>query len=175
MKSSLMKPLSSIAVLDANTLWLLTIRKLPSGKFRGFKRGCQPSRKENSFKDVNISSGKIPFCLKSVRIKLFDVVFLAKKPMTSSWLATMVPPVDITVLTTQQEKSSILDSFGPQSTKMPMSWLKTATHANARKIFYNVMKMHKIPSKFEKSLTSGAFDFMWPFPSIQSNKYILDA
>ncbi|GJR43743.1 reverse transcriptase domain-containing protein [Tanacetum coccineum] len=76
--------------------------------------------------------------------------------MTSLWLATMVPPVDITVLTTQQEKSSIPDSFGPQSTKMPMSWLKTATHASVKEKFHNVMRCHKIPSKFVKSLTSGA-------------------
>ncbi|GJT57293.1 reverse transcriptase domain-containing protein, partial [Tanacetum coccineum] len=57
---------------------------------------------------------------------LFDVAFLAKKPMTSLWLATMVPPVDITVLTTQQEKSSIPDSFGPQSTRMPMRENRTS-------------------------------------------------
>ncbi|GKC31222.1 hypothetical protein Tco_1038516 [Tanacetum coccineum] len=79
---------------------------------------------------------------------LFDVVFLAKKPKTSSWLATMVPPVDITVLSTQQEKSSISDSFGPLSTKMPMSWFKEK--------FHNGMRCHKIPSKFVKSLTYGA-------------------
>ncbi|GJR10783.1 reverse transcriptase domain-containing protein [Tanacetum coccineum] len=86
-------------------------------------------RKENFVTDVKLIFWEDPFLFKSVRIKLFDVVFLAKKPMTSSWLATMVPPVDITVLTTQQEKSSILDSFGPQSTKMPMSGYKP-THAN---------------------------------------------
>ncbi|GJZ81595.1 reverse transcriptase domain-containing protein [Tanacetum coccineum] len=79
--------------------------------------------------------------------------------MTSSWLAIMVPPVDITVLTTQQEKSSIPDSFGPQSTKMPMSWLKTATHASVKEKFHNGMRCHKIPSKFVKSLTSGALTF----------------
>ncbi|GJT63284.1 reverse transcriptase domain-containing protein [Tanacetum coccineum] len=78
-------------------------------------------RKENFVTDVKLIFWEDPFLFKYVRIKLFDVVFLAKKPMTSSWLATMVPPVDITVLTTQQEKSSILDSFGPLSTKMPMS------------------------------------------------------
>ncbi|GJS61700.1 reverse transcriptase domain-containing protein [Tanacetum coccineum] len=56
-------------------------------------------------------------------------------------LPTMVPPVDITVLTTQQEKSSIPDSFGPQSTKMPMNWLKTATHASVKEKFHNVDEM----------------------------------
>ncbi|GJY68537.1 hypothetical protein Tco_0471519 [Tanacetum coccineum] len=76
--------------------------------------------------------------------------------MTSSWLAMMGPSVDITVLTTQQEKSSIPDSFGPQSTRMPMSWLKTATHASVKEKFHNGMRCHKIPSKFVKSLTSGA-------------------
>ncbi|GJW11177.1 hypothetical protein Tco_1577004 [Tanacetum coccineum] len=79
--------------------------------------------------------------------------------MTSSWLATMVPPVDITVLTTQQEKSSIPDSFGPQSTKMPMSWLKAATHASVKEKFHNGLdpKIHH-PS-YVKSLTAGALTY----------------
>ncbi|GJX82301.1 hypothetical protein Tco_0331782 [Tanacetum coccineum] len=58
-------------------------------------------QKRKFFKDVKHYFWEDPFHLKSVRIKLFDVVFLAKKPMTSSWLAIMVPPVDITVLTTR--------------------------------------------------------------------------
>ncbi|GJQ94012.1 hypothetical protein Tco_0005151 [Tanacetum coccineum] len=44
--------------------------------------------------------------------------------MTSSWLAMMVPPVDITVLTTRKKKSSDSDSFGPQSTKDAMKQVK---------------------------------------------------
>ncbi|GJR10784.1 reverse transcriptase domain-containing protein [Tanacetum coccineum] len=79
-----------------------------------------------------------------------------------------------TVLTTQQEKSSILDSFGPLSTKMPMSWLKTATHASVKEKFHNGMKCHKIPSKSVKSLTSGALT-LWAIPSSKGNKYILVA
>ncbi|GJV71777.1 hypothetical protein Tco_1491772 [Tanacetum coccineum] len=39
--------------------------------------------------------------------------------MTSSWLATMVPPVDITVLTTQQEKSLIAENSGPINRREP--------------------------------------------------------
>ncbi|GKF58092.1 reverse transcriptase domain-containing protein [Tanacetum coccineum] len=126
-----LETLSSIVVRDTSTPWFADIANY-------------------------IISGKIPFCLKSVRIKLFDVVFLARKPMTSSWLATMGPPVDITVLTTQQGKSSIPDSFGPQSIKTPMSWLKTVTHASVKEKFHNGMRCHKIPSKFVKSLTSRA-------------------
>ncbi|GJU86409.1 hypothetical protein Tco_1293955 [Tanacetum coccineum] len=91
-------------------------------------------QKRKFFKDVKHYFWEDPFHLKSVRIKLFDVVFLAKKPMTSSWLAIMVPPVDITVLTTQQEKSSIPDSFGPQSTKMPIDWLTLQHRASQGKI-----------------------------------------
>ncbi|GJR87306.1 reverse transcriptase domain-containing protein [Tanacetum coccineum] len=122
-----LETLSSIAVLNASTPWFADIANYHAGNF--VIKGMSTQQKRKFFKD---------------------------KPMTSSWLATMVPPVDITVLTTQQEKSSIPDSFGPQSTKMPMSWLKTATHASVKEKFHNVMRCHKIPSKFVKSLTSGA-------------------
>ncbi|GJX78979.1 hypothetical protein Tco_0327128 [Tanacetum coccineum] len=60
--------------------------------------------------------------------KLFDVVFLAKKPMTSSWLATMWVHRWNHVLTTQQEKSFDADSFGHNLQGWPYGvGLKTAT------------------------------------------------
>ncbi|GJS20062.1 hypothetical protein Tco_1430093 [Tanacetum coccineum] len=67
-----------------------------------------------------------------------------------------VNPAEKKILQDLKEKSSIPDSFGPQSTRMPMSWLNTATHASVKENFHNVMRCHKIPSKFVKSLTSGA-------------------
>ncbi|GJT95411.1 hypothetical protein Tco_1090929 [Tanacetum coccineum] len=122
-----LETLSSIAVRDTSTPWFADIANYHAGNF--VIKGMSTQQKRKFFKD---------------------------KPMTSSWLATMVPPVDITVLTTQQEKSSIPDSFGPQSTKMPMSWLNTATRASVKEKFHNGMRCHKTPSKFVKSLTSGA-------------------
>ncbi|GJT76078.1 reverse transcriptase domain-containing protein [Tanacetum coccineum] len=46
-------------------------------------------------------------------------------------------------------------SSGPRFTKMPTSWLKTATRASVKEKFHNVMRCLKIPSKFVKSLTFG--------------------
>ncbi|GKB53210.1 reverse transcriptase domain-containing protein [Tanacetum coccineum] len=137
-----LETLSSIASLDASTPWFADIANYHAGNF--VIKGMSTQQKRKFFKD---------------------------KPMTSSWLATMVPSEDITVLTTQQEKSSIPDSFGPQSTKIPMSWLKTATHANVKEKFHNVIRCHKIPSKFVKSLTSGALT-LWGHSHYYLSKWV---
>ncbi|GJS09289.1 hypothetical protein Tco_0366085 [Tanacetum coccineum] len=149
-----LETLSSIAVLDASTPWFADIANYHAGNF--VIKGMSTQQKRKFFKDVKHYFWEDPFLFKFCVDQVFDCCVLAKKPMTSSWLATMVPPVDITVLTTQQEKSSIPDSFGLQSTKMPMSWLKAATHASVKEKFHNGMKCHKIPSKSVKSLTFGA-------------------
>ncbi|GJT15190.1 reverse transcriptase domain-containing protein [Tanacetum coccineum] len=171
----LWKPLVRIAALDSSTPWFADYRKTThAGNFVN-QRDVNPSRKE-FLQRCDAISGKIPFCLKSVRIKLFDVVFLAKKPMTSSWLAIMVPPVDITVLTTQQEKSSIPDSFGPQSTKMPMSWLKNCNHASVKgKSSQRDDEMPQNSIQVCEIFDVWGIDFMGPFPSSKGNKYILVA
>ncbi|GJR10332.1 reverse transcriptase domain-containing protein [Tanacetum coccineum] len=171
----LWKPLVRIAALDSSTPWFADYRKTThAGNFVN-QRDVNPSRKE-FLQRCDAISRKIPFCLKSVRIKLFDVVFLAKKPMTSSWLAIMVPPVDITVLTTQQEKSSIPDSFGPQSTKMPMSWLKNCNHASVKgKSSQRDDEMPQNSIQVCEIFDVWGIDFMGPFPSSKGNKYILVA
>ncbi|GJR62500.1 reverse transcriptase domain-containing protein [Tanacetum coccineum] len=57
-----------------------------------------------------------------------------------------------------KEKSSIRDSFGQQSTKSPLSWLNTATLAKAsgKDSQRDEIAQQNLPSKFVKSLTSGA-------------------
>ncbi|GJX28738.1 reverse transcriptase domain-containing protein [Tanacetum coccineum] len=105
--------------------------------------------------------GRSLLLLKSYGSSYSSVVCYARKPMTSSnGLPRWSPPWNITVLTTQQEKYSIPDSFGPQSTKIPMSWLKAATHASVKEKFHNGKKCYKIPSKSVKSLTSGQLTIM---------------
>ncbi|GJW82149.1 hypothetical protein Tco_0146124 [Tanacetum coccineum] len=78
--------------------------------------------------------------------QVIRVVFLARKPMTSHGLATLVQP-----------------------------WLKTATHANVKEKFHNVMRCLKIPSKFVKSLTFGALT-LWGRSRLQegTNTYSVD-
>ncbi|GKD34439.1 reverse transcriptase domain-containing protein, partial [Tanacetum coccineum] len=49
-----------------------------------------------------------------------------------------------------------MDFIGPHFTEMPMTWSPDVTLVNVKEKFRNVMKCHKIPSKFAKSLTCGA-------------------
>ncbi|GJR69100.1 reverse transcriptase domain-containing protein [Tanacetum coccineum] len=67
---------------------------------------------------------------------------------------------DTMVPITQQEKSSIQDSIGPPSTRMPMTLSPVVTFVNVKEKLRNVMRCHKTPSKFAKSLTSGAL-ILW--------------
>ncbi|GJZ46348.1 reverse transcriptase domain-containing protein, partial [Tanacetum coccineum] len=52
------------------------------------------------------------------------------------------------------------DSIGPPSTRMPMTLSPVVTFVNVKEKLRNVMRCHKTPSKFAKSLTSGAL-ILW--------------
>ncbi|GJS33161.1 hypothetical protein Tco_0531543 [Tanacetum coccineum] len=77
---------------------------------------------------------------------------MARKFSTSSKLATVDPRGDIMVQISLPKRSLMPVSSGPRFTKMPTSWLKTATRASVKEKFHNVMRCLKIPSKFVKSL-----------------------
>ncbi|GJT43320.1 reverse transcriptase domain-containing protein [Tanacetum coccineum] len=87
---------------------------------------------------------------------LQEFKFKAKKLLTSSQLAIMDPPGDITVPTTPPKRFLIQDFIGPQFTEMLMTLSPDVTLVSVKEKFHNVMKCHKIPSKFAKSLTCGA-------------------
>ncbi|GKA72399.1 reverse transcriptase domain-containing protein [Tanacetum coccineum] len=74
---------------------------------------------------------------------------------------------------TQQERSLTQDSIGPPSTRMPTTLSPVVTFVNVKEKLRNVMRCHKTPSKFAKSLTSGAL-ILWAISS-RGNKYILVA
>ncbi|GKG34981.1 hypothetical protein Tco_0437677 [Tanacetum coccineum] len=78
------------------------------------------------------------------------------KLLRFSQLATMDPPGDIMVQTSQPKRSLTPVSSGPPSIKMPTSLSRTVTHANVKEKLHNVMRCLKTPSKFVKSLTFGA-------------------
>ncbi|GJV38534.1 hypothetical protein Tco_1411011 [Tanacetum coccineum] len=79
---------------------------------------------------------------------------------TFSKLATVDPLRDTMVPITQQERYLTQDSIGPPSTRMPMTLSPIVTFVNVKERLRNVMRCHKTPSKFAKSLTSGGIDFM---------------
>nr|GEU44669.1 reverse transcriptase domain-containing protein [Tanacetum cinerariifolium] len=91
-----------------------------------------------------------------MNIKSSGGVFMARKPLIFSRLATIDPPGDIMAQTTPPKGCLTLDFIGLQSTVMLMTWLNLVTLVNVRERFRNVMKCLKIQSKFAKSLTFGA-------------------
>ncbi|GJZ09958.1 reverse transcriptase domain-containing protein [Tanacetum coccineum] len=82
--------------------------------------------------------------------------FIAKKLLTSSQLAIVDPPGDITVPTRLPKRFLTQDFIGPRFTKMPMTWSPDVILVSVKEKFRSVMKCLKIPSKFAKSLTYGA-------------------
>ncbi|GKB91741.1 hypothetical protein Tco_0964013, partial [Tanacetum coccineum] len=88
------------------------------------------------------------------------LMFCGKKLWTLSKAFTVDLLGDTMVPITQQEKSSIQDSIGPPSTRMPMTLSPVVTFVNVKEKLRNVMRCHKTPFKFAKSLTSGAL-ILW--------------
>nr|GEX00052.1 reverse transcriptase domain-containing protein [Tanacetum cinerariifolium] len=84
------------------------------------------------------------------------IVKRMSKPLTFSRLTTIDPVGDTMARTTPPKLCLTLDSIGPQSTVMPMTWLNLVTLVNVKERFRNEMKCLKIPSKFVKFSTSGA-------------------
>ncbi|GJR21261.1 reverse transcriptase domain-containing protein [Tanacetum coccineum] len=60
----------------------------------------------------------------------------------------------------QEQNLADQDSIGPPSTRMPMTLSPVVTFVNVKEKLRNVMRCHKTPSKFAKSLTSGAL-ILW--------------
>ncbi|GJR13542.1 reverse transcriptase domain-containing protein [Tanacetum coccineum] len=98
--------------------------------------------------------------IQSVLISDKTLVFWGKEALDILKLATVDLLGDTMVPITQQEKSSIQDSIGPPSTRMPMTLSPVVTFVNVKEKLRNVMRCHKTPSKFAKSLTSGAL-ILW--------------
>ncbi|GJW52431.1 reverse transcriptase domain-containing protein [Tanacetum coccineum] len=134
-----------------------------------------PAEKKILQRREALFSGRITFCLKSVRIKLFDVVFLARKPMTSSWLATMVQPVDITVLTTQQEKVFDAGFFWPTIYKDAHELVKNCDSCQRQGKISQRDEMPQNSIQVCEIFNIWGIDFMGLFPSSRGNKYIFVA
>ncbi|GJY84666.1 reverse transcriptase domain-containing protein [Tanacetum coccineum] len=114
---------------DSSTPWFTDYANYHAGNF--IVKGMSSQQKNKFFKD-------------------------AKKLLTSSQLAIVDPPGDITVPTTPPKKFLTQDFIGPRFTEMAMTWSPDMTLVSVKEKFRNVMKCLKIPSKFVKSLTCGA-------------------
>nr|GEV41017.1 reverse transcriptase domain-containing protein [Tanacetum cinerariifolium] len=77
-------------------------------------------------------------------------VFMARKPLTFSRLATMDPPGDTLARTTPPKRCLTLDFIGPQSIVMPMTCSNLVKLFNVRERFRSEMKCLKIPYKSKR-------------------------
>nr|GFB14462.1 reverse transcriptase domain-containing protein [Tanacetum cinerariifolium] len=73
--------------------------------------GCRPSKRRNSLRTLNITSGTIPNFFGYMRIKLFDGVCMAKKLMISSKLVMKDPPGAIMVPISPPRKYRFMGPF----------------------------------------------------------------
>ncbi|GJY11222.1 reverse transcriptase domain-containing protein [Tanacetum coccineum] len=76
------------------------------------------------------------------KIKVIRLVLLCKNFRPFSKLATVDLLGDTMVPITQQEKSSIQDSIGPPSTRMPTTLSPVVTFVNVKEKLRNVMRCH---------------------------------
>nr|GEU69317.1 reverse transcriptase domain-containing protein [Tanacetum cinerariifolium] len=120
-------PLETLNVVsfrgDSSTPWFTDFANYHAGNF--VVKGMSSQQKNKFFKDVKHYFWDDPFLFKICWIKSSDGVFMARKPLIFSRLATMDPSGDIMARTTPPK----------------------------RERFCNVMKCLKIPSKFAKFLT----------------------
>ncbi|GKB58511.1 reverse transcriptase domain-containing protein [Tanacetum coccineum] len=128
------------------------------------------------FKDVKYYFWEDPFLFKICGGSVYSTLrFLAKKPMNNPWLATKVPPWDITVLTITAR--TVFDSgfYGPQlQGGNPHELVKNSNSASVKEKIHNVM-MPQNSIQVCEIFDVWGIDFMGPFPSSKGNKYILVA
>ncbi|GJY86896.1 reverse transcriptase domain-containing protein [Tanacetum coccineum] len=156
-----LETLGSIALQDQSTPWFADFANYHAGKF--VIKGMTSQQKNKFFKDVKhyFWDGMILSCLRYVLISDKRLLcFQGKKHMNILQASTVDLLGDTMVPITQQERSSIQDSIGPPSTRMPMTLSPVVTFVNVKEKLRNVMRCHKTPSKFAKSLTSGAL-ILW--------------
>nr|GEU68319.1 reverse transcriptase domain-containing protein [Tanacetum cinerariifolium] len=94
-------------------------------------KGCRPSKKRNSLRTLNITSGMIPTFFKYVRIKSFDDVCMAKKLMISSKLVIKDPPGAIMVPISPPRKDELLQNV-IQVCEIFDVWAKALPNNDAR-------------------------------------------
>ncbi|GJT30883.1 reverse transcriptase domain-containing protein [Tanacetum coccineum] len=116
-------------LLAVVTPWFANFANYHAGNF--VVKGMSSQQKNKFFKDVKHYFWDDPFLFKICVIKSSGSVFMAKKPLIFLRLATMDPPGDIMARTTPPKRC-----LTPERS-------------------HNVMKCHKMPSKFVKFLTFG--------------------
>ncbi|GJW08739.1 reverse transcriptase domain-containing protein [Tanacetum coccineum] len=150
-------PLETLGIVtfrgDDNSLWFADFANYHAGNFVIKGMSSQPKRK--FFKDVKHYFWTDPFLFKICTDQVIRRCVHGKEALDILEACHNIPTGGIMVQISPPKRSLMPVSSGPQFTKMPTSWLKTATRVNVKAKFCNVMRCHKTLSKFAKSLTFG--------------------
>nr|GEZ51624.1 reverse transcriptase domain-containing protein [Tanacetum cinerariifolium] len=100
---------------NQSTSWFADFANYHAGNF--VVNGMSSQQKSKSFKDVNHYSETTPFCLKFVLIKSSEGVYLARKPLKFSRLATM-DPSKVTMAQITQPRRAVGENRASWSDKL---------------------------------------------------------
>ncbi|GJR59094.1 reverse transcriptase domain-containing protein [Tanacetum coccineum] len=139
---------------DDNAPWFDHFANYHAGNF--VMKGMSSQQKNKFFKDVKHYFWDDPFMFKICVDQVIRRCVHGKEALDILKACHNGPTGGHHGANLTAKKSLMPISYGLRFTKMPTSWLKTATRANVKEKFHNVMKCLKIPSKFVKSLTFGA-------------------
>nr|GEX81007.1 reverse transcriptase domain-containing protein [Tanacetum cinerariifolium] len=151
-------PLETVSMVtfhgDSSAPWFADFVNYHAGNF--IVKGMSSQQKNKVFKDAKHYFWDDPFLFKICADQVIRRCVHDKEALDILEACHNRPTGDIMVLTSPPKRSLMPVSFGPPSTRMPMSLSKTVTRANDNEKFHNVMRCLKTPSKFVKSLTFGA-------------------
>nr|GEX51964.1 reverse transcriptase domain-containing protein [Tanacetum cinerariifolium] len=136
-----------------STPWFANFANYHAGNF--IVKGMSSQQKNKFFKDVKHYFWDDPHLFKFVLIKSSGGVYLVKKPLIYSRLATLDQLEVIMDLITQPERCLTQAFIGPPYTVMPRTLSKIVTFANVKAKFRKGMRCHKTLSKCAKFLISG--------------------
>nr|GEY69414.1 reverse transcriptase domain-containing protein [Tanacetum cinerariifolium] len=144
-----LESLNKVAHKDPSTPWFADLANYHARNF--IIKGMTSQQKKSFLRTLDIIFGTILIFLGPVLIKLFNVVWLAKKLLTSSMLVIVDPPGDTMEPTTQRRKF-LTQGKVLQEDEMPQN-------------FIQICKIFDV----------WGIDFMGPLLSSKGNKYILIA
>nr|GEZ41392.1 reverse transcriptase domain-containing protein [Tanacetum cinerariifolium] len=151
-------PLETLSMVtfrgDSSAPWFADFANYHAGNF--IVKGMSSQQKNKFFKYVKHYFWDDPFLFKISTDQVIRRYVHGKEALDILEACHNGPTGGIMVLTSPPRRSLMSVSFGPPSTRMPMSLSKTVTRANDKEKFHNVMRCLKTPSRFVKSLTFGA-------------------
>ncbi|GJV90344.1 reverse transcriptase domain-containing protein [Tanacetum coccineum] len=152
---------------DSSTPWFADYANYHAGNF--IVKGMSSQQKNKFFKDVKHYFWDDPYLFK------ICAVLQAKKLLTSSKLAIVDPPGDITVPTTQPKKFLTQDFIGPINLSRCHDLVTRCDTCQRQGKISQRDEMPQNSIQVCEIFDVWGIDFMGPFPSSRGNKYILVA